>query len=462
MPGHVSILGLSSWTRKSHRRHPSPNCCHLGYSLVLAFGVGCGASDDEDHQSLTLVVSGDTAGWIVPCGCTSNQSGGLLRRGSYLYSLRHESVVLHLDAGGAASGTSEYDRLKFEAILRGELAMGIEAHNVGAAEASLGAEYLRKSAAQLGVRLLTCNVRDMQGKLLGEAIRTVDACGRRIALIGVLSDGYAISNLHIDSPREAILAVLGEFTGDYDSLVVLAYVPEDELMELAANLPEADLIIGGPTGQSVSPRRVGPTLVVSATNKGKFLAQLTAPDSSNKEWQGEIVEMTGRYADDPQQKANLDEFYETLAEHDLSPSQTSFVRTLPLEIPADFRIAGTETCQDCHEADCDVWEGSRHAQAWESLTKTGAQVDPYCQQCHTTGFGLPGGFTSARHTTMHAAVGCESCHGPSHSHVKDAQVRTTYAGQARQQCTSCHDRENSPAFAFTDYWEEVRHGRKGE
>jgi len=26
---------------------------------------------------LAVIVSGDTAGWIMPCGCTANQSGGL-------------------------------------------------------------------------------------------------------------------------------------------------------------------------------------------------------------------------------------------------------------------------------------------------------------------------------------------------------------------------------------------------
>jgi hypothetical protein len=168
--------------------------------------------------------------------------------------------------------------------------------------------------------------------------------------------------------------------------------------------------------------------------------------------------MTERFENDPRQQANLDEFYQTLAERDLTPSQTSFALNLPLEIPDNFRIAGTASCRDCHLADCETWDRSGHARAWESLKQTGAQVDAYCQQCHTTGFGLPGGFESARSTTLHVGVGCESCHGPSHGHVQDARTRTTYSGHARHQCTSCHDRENSPQFEFAGYWEEVRHG----
>src|SRR5262245_59347665 len=65
-------------------------------------------------RPLTLLVSGDTAGWIVPCGCASNQSGGLLRRGSHVESLRGRADLIYADAGGAPGGSSEYHRVKFE------------------------------------------------------------------------------------------------------------------------------------------------------------------------------------------------------------------------------------------------------------------------------------------------------------------------------------------------------------
>ena len=58
---------------------------------------------------------------------------------------------------------------------------------------------------------------------------------------------------------------------------MLAYLPEAELRQLAAELPEADLVVGGPTGQSIAPIRVGPTWLASATNKGKFLIQMETP-----------------------------------------------------------------------------------------------------------------------------------------------------------------------------------------
>src|SRR2546426_917679 len=99
---------------------PHPRCF---FSHPLAIGVavlvvwcllGCGRGQPEGRspaisaKPIRIVVSGDTQGWIVPCGCTSNQSGGLPRRGRYVADLRQSNRVLLFDVGGAASGSAPY------------------------------------------------------------------------------------------------------------------------------------------------------------------------------------------------------------------------------------------------------------------------------------------------------------------------------------------------------------------
>src|SRR5438045_6157378 len=81
----------------------------------------------------SVVVSGDTGGWITS-GCTARMPGGFSRRASYLAEIREQGSLIYLDAGGAAGGTSEYHRIKFEAIVEGERAMQIGAHNLGKSE----------------------------------------------------------------------------------------------------------------------------------------------------------------------------------------------------------------------------------------------------------------------------------------------------------------------------------------
>ena len=433
--------------------------------LLLAWlaATGCRSRLDGDGRPLVLVASGDTAGWIVPCGCATNQSGGLPRRGDFIEQLRREANVVPLDVGGAPLGTSAYDRVKFEAILAGEMLMGIAAHNVGAAEARLGPDELRRLAAIHKTPFISANVFDAADRPLAEPLRIVEAAGRRLAIIGVLSDQYATVKIHVKPPRQAILQSVQQAAGSYDSLIVLAYLPEDELRELAQSLPEADAIVGGPTGQPIPPKQIGPVLLTSAANKGKFMARLDAPPPGSAHgWTGSIVELSDRYADDPRQTANIEEFHRELARRDFRPDQTSLVQPLRANMPRDFAVAGTDTCQECHADDCSLWRKSKHALAWTALKQKNAQFDPDCQRCHTTGYGLPGGFASVRSGGRLTDAGCENCHGPSKAHVKNPNVLTAYYAQAKDRCISCHDRENSPEFNYDKYWAQIVHGESLE
>lgn len=407
-------------------------------------------------RPVVVLVSGDTAGWITPCGCTSNQSGGMPRRASYVADVRKGAEVLYADAGGAPGGASDYDRLKFEAILRGEAAMGVSAHNVGGPEAALGAKYLTDLAAR--APLVTANVRDSVGHLLAPAIRVASVGGRRIAFAGVLSPKFATRDLRVDEPRSALLAAIPAVRNQYDALVVLAYLPEDELQELAAALPEADAIVGGPTGQTLAPRRVGPTLLTSATNKGKFLARLDVPAALPGEWNGSIVELDAKWADEPAQVKNVAQYLADLAKRDFAASQTNFSQGAvnAAALPANYRVAGSQACAGCHAPSFKLWKATGHASAWAVLEAKHSHVDPACQVCHTTGYGLPGGFSSVAQGAEFVAVGCESCHGPSQAHVTQPTVHTPYA--ARDQCTRCHDRENSPTFDYNTFWTRIAHG----
>jgi hypothetical protein len=416
------------------------------------------STDAAKGRPLVVAVSGDTAGWIVPCGCTSSQSGGLLRRGSFLAELRGKNEVVLLEAGGAPAGTSLYDRLKFEAILAGEKLLGIAAHNLGGPEAALGPEYLREVAGKLQAPFVSANLRDADGKQIGEPFVIIESAAGKLAVIGVLSAKYQTADCRVSDPRQSVLELLPQIERHYDWLAILAYLPEEELRSLAASLPEADLILGGPTGQCLAPIEVGPALLASATNKGKFVLALRPPDGEHSRWHGRVVEMNERFADDPRQKKNLAQFRRVLANKDVAAGDSGLLAAT--EFPADYRVAGTAACRECHADDCQVWDAGAHAHAWKTLADQGAHVDSYCQQCHTTGFGLPAGFVSARRSADRIDVGCESCHGPSQAHARDAARKTPLV--ARDQCIRCHDRENSPQFEYAAYWEQIAHGEKNQ
>jgi hypothetical protein len=435
----------------------------LSSILVFSLLAGCdrraAAPPPAAARPLYLVASGDTAGWITPCGCTSNQSGGLLRRGTYLRDLGSKGEVVYVDAGGAPGGTSEYQQVKFEAILAGEKQMRVAAHNLGRGELALGPAYLREMGKRSGVPFVSANAADAGGNALAAPFVLVERGGRTLAVVGVTSPRFATDAVRVGDPRQAVLSTIAPLKGRYQSLIVLAYLPDDEFQALAASLPEADVILGGPTGQAIAPRRVGPTLLAAATNKGKFLVQLESPPAAegSSGWSGTVVELDKSYADDPGQLANLQTYLATLERRDFTAAQSGCAPPLPPGAPADYRIAGSASCVTCHKADHDTWVHSKHAHAWQTLVEKKFHVDPYCMQCHTTGFGLPGGFVSrTRSAADLGGVGCENCHGPSQAHVTNPKTRTTFA--AADQCVRCHDHENSPTFAYAAYWPRIRHG----
>ena len=429
-----------------------------GVAYVRRYGFPARAAGEPAGPAiLSIVVSGDTAGWLVPCGCTTNQSGGLLRRGTLVRQLESRGPLLVVDAGGAAAGTSAYHKLKFEAILQGELAMNLAAHNLGASEVAFEPDYLREVAYRLHVPFVSANVRDKSGITLAEPIRIVEHDLARIGVTGVLSRRFAHDQWQVDEPRDALLKVIAANKSRYDVLLVLAYLPEEELRQLAAALPEADLIIGGPTGQAIAPQPVGSTLVASATNKGKFLVHLeTEGPRGRPAWSGKIVELNESFADDAQQQANVRRYLASLDRRDIPAAEAGFAAMLPVGLPRDYRLAGNDACISCHKNDCTLWSGSKHGHAWQTLQGKGYHVDSYCQQCHTTGYGLPGGFESARRSAALTNVGCESCHGPSAAHVRSVKTKTPFA--AKDQCDRCHDRENSPQFDYPVYWPKIKHG----
>ena len=439
--------------------------CFSGFCLgLIVLSAGCKKTTTVDQpnektaQAVSFLVSCDTNGWIVPCGCTTKQSGGLLRRGTLVAKMKSSSPTVVLDAGGAAAGKSDYHQVKLESILKGELAMGIDAHNIGASEAAFGADVIRSITSDLNAPIISANACDAGGQLIADPMKIIERGGQTFAVIGVLDPGFASGDLQVKDPRQAILDLLDQLETPVDGKIVLAYLPREPLIELAKQLPEIDVVIGGPTGQTIAPTQVGATLVTSATNKGKFVAKLQSDPAASKRWSAKIVEVDETHADDSRQIENLADYHQVLQQADFVAAQTGLSDRAMVRSDNENHYAGNQSCKQCHDQDCAHYSSTKHAVAWETLEVKHSHVDPYCQQCHTTGYAANGGFESIAKSPQLFDVGCESCHGPSSRHVAEVKTRTPFV--AKDQCIGCHDRENSPAFDYQPYWEKIIHGAK--
>ncbi|MCY2985638.1 MAG: multiheme c-type cytochrome [Planctomycetota bacterium] len=434
-------------------------------AIACAFCVGMLGCSPTQPSSLHIVVSGDTAGWITPCGCTANQSGGLERRASLLKSIGPSDRIVYLDVGGSAAGKSAYQQVKLTSILLGDQLMGLELHNMGAPETQLAPETLFQIAKETKTQWLSANLQAANANsLLPEALtayRIIKRAGIRILVTSVVDPNLVKNSLW--KTREASLSVLQVLQKEKaDIKIVLAYMDEPGLRALAESLPEVDFIVGGPTGQSLSPFRVGPVEILSATNKGKFITriELQKQDKAWKAVKSGALEVTSTLPLEPAQSKNLEMYLSTLGKLDFSADETGLVASQLAKSAnqSDYRIAGSDSCAQCHNQDDQSWHASKHSQAWQTLIDKRSHVDPTCQVCHTTGYGLGGGFVQIAKSMPRVNVGCESCHGPSQAHVLNPKTKTTYL--SREQCVRCHDHENSPEFEYGKYWAKIAHGAK--
>ncbi|MCU0711214.1 MAG: hypothetical protein MUC43_04085 [Pirellula sp.] len=437
--------------------------CYLALLTLIAL-MGCDSKQrspvESQELAAVLYCSGDTAGWITPCGCTSGQSGGMSRRASIIES--ENGKPIYVDVGGAPAGITEYHVEKFLAILNGEKELGVVAHNLGVSELELSPQAWETIPERSGVPFVSTNAEPSssantpKGWIKKSVL--VESHSTRIQILGIVSPRL-VRNDHwkVSDPKQAILAEIANTKADVR--VLLAYAEEPELIELAKSIPELSFVLGGPTGQTLPPRRHGRAIVSSATNKGKYLVRAKLTGSPEERLAGtKVIEVSSELPQNGKQDANLDRFYELLQQRDFSSRESGVATARVPHGVKDYEIAGSESCLKCHEADQHVWTGSHHSHAFASIQKSNAHFEPACQVCHTTGYALPGGFETVMASADRLGVGCENCHGPSLAHVKQPTKRTPF--NAVDQCRKCHDLENSPKFDYATYWPKILHGKK--
>ena len=154
---------------------------------------------------------------------------------------------------------------------------------------------------------------------------------------------------------------------------------------------------------------------------------------------------------------------------------------------------GISACKKCHLKLYRSWKKTKTAKSFDMLKpgvnaeiKTKLKFDPQkdytkdasCLECHTTGFGLPGGykipesgdFKVAKRAKENSSITCEACHGPGSKYIpvlknvmfkkqKYSQKELCDLGQFKvgaKVCTNCHNLRNPTSgsdyhFNFEEY-----------
>ncbi len=122
-------------------------------------------------------------------------------------------------------------------------------------------------------------------------------------------------------------------------------------------------------------------------------------------------------------------------------------------IAEEKKFVGSEACKECHEDQyANFIEYSKKAKSFESIKKMEKKLtkEEYkeCFECHTTGYGKPGGFESEDATPALKNAGCEVCHGPGSLHVESEDPELINIDLSMDNCNTCHSKDRIEAFDF--------------
>ncbi|HCY86400.1 MAG TPA: cytochrome C [Desulfobacteraceae bacterium] len=114
---------------------------------------------------------------------------------------------------------------------------------------------------------------------------------------------------------------------------------------------------------------------------------------------------------------------------------------------------GSAACKECHQEQYDNFMAhSKKANSFSSIKKMEKKLTPEeyqeCFECHTTGYGKPGGFISEKQTPQVKDAGCEVCHGPGSLHIESGDPEDIKLDMGLENCRTCHNQERVEDFDF--------------
>lgn len=420
---------------------------------------------DWPTPAVAMMITGETHGYIEPCGCTENQSGGVSRRADLLRQMRQRGwSTFGLDLGGTVKRDRRQSKLKFETILATLKDMNYKALGIGVEELRLDPDYLisvipDSQFPESPLPFVSANVTFPEYPELGPApfrILTVEPSPKtgnkslRIAVTGILGEakaaktalkGAAInSRFAVSNPKAALTKTLQQITQQKpDLIVLLSHTSLEESRALAKAFPMIRLIVsaGGPEDPDNQFETIGNSMLITVGQKGKHTGVIGFyPDKPEQPLKYELVTIDQQRFKDTM----------VMVEHMRSLQKRLFVeklaaRELPIAHPSGFQFVGSEACGDCHTKAYEHWKTTPHAQAYESLKHAREGQPDYgitriydaeCLSCHVTGWEpqkvlrYKTGFINkefaadARQKAMFDNLqgsGCENCHGPGSEHI---------------------------------------------
>ncbi len=416
-----------------------------------------GGASDAAHR---IFATGETRGFIGPCGCEEKQFGGVARRGSYLASVAEDADLL-IDLGNAAAGSDPLRSHRLTTTLRALGEMGYDAFVPGRLDLAV-LDLLVATDTRGTPPVICANLVRSDGSRPFAA--SIEWAGTRV--IGVTEEGTDVAGGRVTPAADAVRALLV----DGSPAIVAAAMSRSAATALAAELDGVAIVVAsGAATDDRSLMSVGDVdpaddgfvpAVRPLALAGEFAAYVRRVDLDDalrpvdtwRSWLGEDV------PDDPQMSALYDAYRERSA--DLDPD---LIPDILVGLTARGFV-GSSTCRTCHTDDHATWADSLHSHGMKTLVDRGRDRDAECVPCHLVDVDANDPLSLDRVGEL--GIGCEACHGGRAQHVEAAQAGLieddTPIGAppygATEVCTGCHKPPEVKSFDLDIQWPRIEHG----
>ncbi|HEY7312452.1 MAG TPA: multiheme c-type cytochrome [Gemmataceae bacterium] len=442
------------------------------------YGIPARLFPNWGKPDFVLILSAQQHGYMLPCGCSSPQVGGLERRYNFMQLLKARGwTPVAVDLGDVPQRTGPVKLpnvqglLKYQYSMKALERMGYLGVGVGEFEAAYSLARIEGEWAANNdtPAVLAGNLHEPENTfplLKTMAVQTVPGCGVKVGATNIIGPTVAERikdpTVKFERTDKSLNQLLKNMQAAKVDLPILLYhgsaTPREdgvkEAIACAEKYPQFPVIVclseeDEPPGRPEivnDPKSGTRNYVFRLGHKGKNIGVLgvyrNGPGNSAFAFKYQLVEMGEEYmtpkeqeGDHPIQKLMEDYTRELKDKNYLARYGQSkhILQALPpvagLRNPGDGvpTYIGSEACGKCHVSAYEVWEKSDHSHAYKTLVKAHhpslRQYDGECIVCHTVGFGYNGGFTDDKKTAKLKNVGCESCHGPGSLHAKNPKDR---------------------------------------
>lgn len=417
--------------------------------LVLVLAV-VAAQRAGRPGAVNFFFTGDTQGFLVPCGCKTVPAGGLARRSAALASFEdgctpEPVVAVEVTHGFADRGPA---REMLNAAMGAFFKRTGTLVGLGSYDLLIGPEALRMAAPGVATYLAGREGQRSSKEFLlgGWSFGPFHGGGKRLRLV-FLSQSAPGGALLAD-PLTVLARELRERPAD--AVVVVGQLAPETVATILKVEPAVRLVAAqwGTTVTS-QPQDVGAgRWLVYLGDRGRRMATARVAFSSGT-WQ--ILPQV-RYLgpDSPSDPEVEREVQAVLKEVDAANAQALSSGASPA--PSGGAYLGAGACAPCHAGAHKKWGLSPHAKATKDLAIDHQERNPDCLSCHATGLGKPGGYPQP--STDLSGVQCEACHGPGEGHPPRRLVARP---PGKDTCGFCHTQRDSPLFDAEGFWKLVEH-----